>query len=237
MNRVFLSGDTHGEVDLDKVIDYFEDLALYDDDLSKDDYLIILGDVGVLWDGGVQDQSLQQTLKELPVTVLWIDGNHENFDLIDEYPEDIWHGGNVQFIDDEIIHLMRGQIYDIGERTFFVFGGGFSIDIGDRIPRISWWPEEMPSDGEYEEGQRNLEKHGNKVDYILTHTCPEPIAEEMMRRLFPGEEMKPGEEELQRYLETIADTTEFEEWYFAHWHSDEDIGIYHCLWNNIVELE
>jgi hypothetical protein len=231
MNRVFLSGDTHGELDLDKVTDYFEDMALYDDELSKDDYLIILGDAGILWDGGAQDASVQQTLRDLPVTVLWLDGNHENFDLIDDYPEDIWHGGRVQYIADDIIHLMRGQIYDIGGWTYFVFGGGNSIDKGSRTPGISWWPEEMPSTEEYEEGQQNLEKHGNKVDYILTHTCPEHVAEQMVSYLYPGEET------LQRYFDIISETTEFEEWYFAHWHMDEDIGNYHCLWNSIIELE
>ena len=53
MNRVFLSGDTHGDLDLDKVTEYFEDMALYDDELSKDDYLIILGDAGILWDSDI----------------------------------------------------------------------------------------------------------------------------------------------------------------------------------------
>ena len=231
MNRVFLSGDTHGELDLDKVTEYFEDLTLYDDDLSKDDYLIILGDAGLLWDGGAQDEAVQQTLKDLPVTVLWLDGNHENFDLLEDYPEDIWHGGRVQFIEDDIIHLMRGQIFEIGDRSFFVFGGGNSIDKGFRRLRVSWWPEEMPSTEEYEEGQQNLEKHDKKVDYILTHTCPEHVAEQMVSYLYPGEET------LQRYFDTISKTIEFEEWYFAHWHMDEDVGNYHCLWNNIIELE
>ena len=231
MNRVFLSGDTHGELDLDKVTEYFEDLTLYDDDLSKDDYLIILGDAGLLWDGGAQDEAVQQTLKDLPVTVLWLDGNHENFDLLEDYPEDIWHGGRVQFIEDDIIHLMRGQIFEIGDWSFFVFGGGNSIDKGSRRLRVSWWPEEMPSTEEYEEGQQNLEKHDKKVDYILTHTCPEHVAEQMVSYLYPGEEA------LQRYFDTISKTIEFEEWYFAHWHMDEDVGNYHCLWNNIIELE
>ena len=46
-----------------------------------------------------------------------------------------------------------------------------------------------------------------------------------------------GEETLQRYFDIISETKEFEEWYFAHWHMDEDIGNYHCLWNSIIELE
>ena len=78
-----------------RVIDYFENLALYDEELSKDDYVIILGDAGIVWDGGAADREVQQALKDLPVTTLWLDGNHENFDLLEEYPEGIWHGGMV----------------------------------------------------------------------------------------------------------------------------------------------
>ena len=230
MNRIFLSGDTHGELDLDKVPQFFDDLLCYDM-VDRNDYLIILGDAGILWDDGAQDQYVQQTLRDLPVTTLWLDGNHENFDLIDQYPEDVWHGGRVQFIDEHIIHLMRGQVYDIGGKTFFVFGGGNSIDKGSRTPRVSWWPEEMPGYEEYEEGHRNLEKVGNRVDYILTHTCPESIAHQLVTYLYSGEE------QLQRYLDVIAESTEYEEWYFGHWHLDDDLGRFHCLYDRVFELE
>ena len=231
MNRIFLSGDVHGELEIDKVVDYFEGLAVDDEDLSKDDFLIILGDAGIVWDGGAADRDIQQALRDLPVTTLWLDGNHENFDLLEEYPEEIWHGGRVQFIDDNIIHLMRGQVYEIGGKSFFIFGGGNSIDKNTRIEHVDWWADEMPTDAEYEEGLRNLENAGEKVDYILTHTCPESIAYEMESIIYPGEES------LQNYLETIYESVDFDEWYFAHWHRDEDIGDFHCLYNEIIELD
>ncbi|MBQ8982210.1 MAG: metallophosphoesterase, partial [Lachnospiraceae bacterium] len=155
MARIWLAGDTHGEIDLGKVADYFDDLILYDE-VTKEDYLIILGDVGVCWDGGAGDAFVQECLHNLPCTVLFIDGNHENFDLLEQYPEEEWHGGNVQYIQEDIIHLMRGQVYEIGGRRFFTFGGGNSIDRMMRTTGISWWPEEMPSDIEYSEGLRNL---------------------------------------------------------------------------------
>ena len=41
---IILAGDTHGLLDVDKVIEYFETNNEY----TKDDYLIILGDAGVL---------------------------------------------------------------------------------------------------------------------------------------------------------------------------------------------
>lgn len=89
----------------------------------------------------------------------------------------------------------------------------------------------MPNDYEYEEGLRNLEKNDNKVDYILTHTCPREVVFELICYC------KEGEEELRQYLQLIADTVEFEDWYFGHFHMDEDVENFHCLWDEIVMLE
>jgi len=222
---IILCGDTHGMLDMDKVIGYFED----NDGYTKDDYLIILGDAGILWNN-TEDREVRELLNNLPVTTLWIDGNHENFDMLAEYPEDEWNGGIVHFISDSIIHLARGQVFTIDGLTFFVFGGGNSIDKAGRSIGLSWWPEEMPSDAEYEEGLINLEKNDWQVDYVLTHTCPEFIANQLVTYLYPGEEP------LQRYFDRIAEDLDFEEWFFGHWHIDETIENFRCLYNEIVEL-
>lgn len=73
---------TKNIIKFDKITEYFES----HDDYTKNDYLIILGDAGILT-GGSEDRELQTALDDLQVTTLWIDGNHENFDLIDSYPE------------------------------------------------------------------------------------------------------------------------------------------------------
>jgi len=223
---IILAGDTHGLLDLDKVQEYFN----ANDDYTKDDYLIILGDAGILWNGS-DDREVQETLNNLPVTTLWLDGNHENFDLLYEYPAEFWNGGRVHFISDSIIHLDRGQVFIIDGLTFFVFGGGNSIDRISRQEGINWWPEEMPNDFEYEEGFRNLDKAGWQVDYVLTHTCPESVADQMVTYLYPGEEP------LQRYLDRIAEELDFDAWFFGHWHMDESVDQFRCLYHDLVELK
>ena len=210
---IYVTGDTHGTLDLDEVMDFFE-LEVLVQELSKEDYLIILGDAGICWDGGRKDAWVKERLSSLPVTVLWLDGNHENFDLIAEYPVTNWNGGKVQMIAPDIIHLMRGYVYTIEEKKFWVMGGGFSIDKGFRIENVSWWAAEMPNEEEYTRGTRELEKVGNRVDYILTHTAPRQVAEQLVDKLIPGEE------ELQYYLQMISEQVEFDEWYFGHWHMD-----------------
>ena len=223
---VILSGDTHGRMDLDKVTDYFH----FHTEYTEDDYLIILGDAGILWDGGSEDRQVQSLLEDLPVTVLWIDGNHENFDLLNSCPRKVWHGGKVHMISEKIIHLMRGQIFDIDGRRFFTFGGGRSIDRYARREGTDWWPQEMPSQKEYEEGIRNLERAGWQTDYVLTHTCPAFIAQLLNPYIVPGEE------QLQRYFDLIARDLVFTSWYFGHWHMDESIDEFHCLYHQLEVL-
>ena len=57
-----------------------------------------------------------------------MDGNYENFKQLNAYDVDIWNGGKVHFIENEIIHLMRGQVFEIDGTRFFTFGGAYSID-------------------------------------------------------------------------------------------------------------
>lgn len=227
---IYLVGDTHGTFDLDKVLDFFE-IEVLIREVTKEDYLIILGDVGVCWDGGEKDAWVLEKLRELPVTVLWLDGNHENFDLLREYPVTEWNGGMVQRIAPDVIHLMRGYVYYIEGKLFWVFGGGFSVDKIWRREGISWWKEEMPSYEEYDRGLENLQKAELKVDYILTHTAPRRVAEQLV------DTMLPGEEALQYYLQDVAERVTFLEWYFGHWHMDRTVDEkYHGLMEEIVRL-
>ena len=46
-------------------------------DLTKDDYVVILGDFGI-WDGSKGEQKRLDWLEERPFTTLFVDGNHEN---------------------------------------------------------------------------------------------------------------------------------------------------------------
>ena len=78
--------------------------------------------------------------------------------------------------------------------------------------------------------KNNIPKVDWKVDYVLTHTCPECIANQLVTYIYPGEEA------LQIYLNNIAADLEFEEWYFGHWHMHESVENFRCLYNDIVEL-
>ena len=165
---IYATGDLHGNA-LRFQPQYFSEQA----EMSKIDYMIVCGDFGCVWNSDKSDDLQLNRLEALPFTILFVDGNHENFDALDEYPVEQWHGGKVHKIRPHVIHLMRGQAFKLQGCTFFTMGGAQSHDIADgildtdsldfyercdslrrnrgqfRINHISWWQEELPSDEEY----------------------------------------------------------------------------------------
>lgn len=212
---IYITGDTHGQNDFRKLV-YFADVH---PELTKKDYMIVAGDFGGVWSG----RSLETTRSmyaRLPFTTLFVDGNHENFDMLDAYPVEIWKGGKVHKISADIIHLMRGQVFEIEGKTIFTFGGATSIDKFLRIEGVSWWRREMPSYEELDEGIKNLGRHNNRVDYIVTHSCDEkalwypPLRERGVKmETYPENQM----------LAFFEDIVRYRHWYFGHYHMDADL--------------
>ena len=58
-----------------------------------EDYLIICGDVGVCGFSASDEAETRNILRNLPVTTLFVDGNHENFEQLNSYSVETWNGG------------------------------------------------------------------------------------------------------------------------------------------------
>ncbi len=76
---IFITGDLHGENDIHKLS---TSCFAMQKTLSRSDYVIICGDFGLVWDDSPTDRYWLKWLDGKPWTTLWIDGNHENFDLL-----------------------------------------------------------------------------------------------------------------------------------------------------------
>lgn len=226
---IFVTGDTHG------LQDYFK-LHIFageHPELTLKDYVIIAGDFGAVWDS----KTLAADLKpytELPFTVLFVDGNHENFDLLETFPVEEWRGGKVHKIRPNIIHLMRGQVFEIDGNTIFTFGGATSIDKFMRREGISWWKQELPTYEELDEGKENLKRYNNKVDYIITHSCSERALMYPQIRNSATSKLSCPESSMLSYIEDMAD---FKHWYFGHFHIDAKLGgRYTALYQEVVRI-
>ncbi len=177
--RLFVAGDTHGEEDLAPTLNtkHFPEQK----DLSKDDYVVILGDFGVIWGDGRKALKMRnhwtKWLNTRNFTTIVVPGNHENYDAIEALPEVEMFGNVVWKYSDSIFILQRGRVYQIGDKSVFTMGGAYSIDYGQpwRVLGCGWWKQEIPSVAEFERGMAELDKCDWKVDYVFTHTIPTSV--------------------------------------------------------------
>lgn len=243
---IYLTGDTHG--DFTRLTEEcMRNKSIF---LTQDDYVIVCGDFGMCW---ASDRSFIYNCEffyRTPCTVLWVQGNHENYDMLREFAVENWHGGKVRHIvRDKVILLERGQVFEIEGKKFFTFGGASSYDIQGgvldrkdadfaekvkrakeqklpyRIFRENWWPEELPSKMEMFEGLKNLESVNNEVDYIITHCCASSIQSSLGR--MQGQVYE--QDVLTDYFEQVEKQVCYKHWYFGHYHDDMRVDEKHTL--------
>jgi hypothetical protein len=238
---IYITGDTHSDFGRFSSKKWTTGRTL-----TKDDYVIICGDFGGLWNhpGHMKYDSQEHELNWLndkPWTTLWVDGNHENFNLIKDYPLVEKFGAPVHQIKSSIFHLRRGYIYLIDNKKFFTFGGAESIDKNMRRTDVSWWAEELPSIEEEQRGLDNLEKHQFEVDYVITHTAPRTVVSMLGYHSAPMYLIDYSQikflDPTTKYLEHIAQTISFKHWYFGHFHEFKKLGKYTAIYEQIIKLE
>ena len=223
---IYITGDTHGEQAR------FSPAAMPgEENFGREDTLIICGDFGYIFEANERENAFLDVLAEKPYRICFCDGNHENFPAIYAYPKEKWNGGFVHRIRRNVLHLMRGQIFEIEGKRIFTMGGAYSIDRYMRLEGLSFWREELPTNDEYREAAQNLEEVGKRVDCIITHTAPR----EVIRRMGHYPDMHDAE--LTGFLEWIMYEVKFERWFFGHWHLDAAIDDrFRALWFDVEKL-
>lgn len=96
---IFITGDTHGKYDIKKLNSKLFSLGK---ELNKEDYVIITGDFGFIWYGNREDEYWLKWFDKKPFTTLFVDGNHENFDLLNRYNVESWSGGKIHKVSKNI---------------------------------------------------------------------------------------------------------------------------------------
>lgn len=228
-------------------------------EMTRDDFVIVCGDFG-LWHDTPTEKWWFKWFAQKNFTVLFVDGNHENFDRLygNEFEIVDFHGGKAHKISENIYHLMRGYVFELDGKKIFTFGGAKSHDIDDgilnrdnftsdeefqdtvnrwrkqnkwfRINHVSWWKQEMPSKEEMKFGLKTLAEHNNEVDYIITHCCPQQIAAIYSHGTFKTDE-------LTDYFNAVMNTTKFSKWFFGHYHDDTQIfNKFILLYHQIIRI-
>ena len=246
---MYITGDRHSNFSR-----FTEENFPIQSEMTKDDYIIICGDFGGVWtfeEESIREKELLDWLDNKNFTTLFVDGNHENYTRLYNYPIEEWKGGKVHKIRDSVLHLMRGEIFDIDNKKIFAFGGAKSHDIQDgilnldeeekiyeyrkrgayfRIRDFSWWDLELPTNQEMENGIENLEKINYKVDYIISHCCPTSI-QTLINSTYKRDV-------LTDYLQQISEKCTFKRWYFGHYHDYKQVNSqFTLLYEDILPLE
>lgn len=229
---IYITGDIHGAIDIGKLS---AKRWKEQKNLTREDFLVVTGDFGFPFspsalrkggDGNKEYRYWLNWLKNKSFTILFVDGNHDNHDFWDSQPVREWHGGKVHIHPeaDNIIHLMRGEVYTIDGKTIFAFGGAASHDIepfyddfgkciwSGRTEGIDYWKREIASEEEMQRARENLYKNGNRVDIILTHTPP--------MRVVMGLEDDVREDPTAEFLNEIYEDIQYGSWFCGHLHCD-----------------
>ena len=220
---IYITGDTHIPIDISKLS---TKKWTEQKELTRDDFLIICGDFGAVWNNSSEDKYWQKWLNEKPFTTLFVDGNHENFNLLNEYEIEEFHGGKIHRIMPNVCHLMRGQVFDLNGIKVFTMGGAESHDKDSRKENVTWWKDELPNDNEYAEAIRNLDKCGWKVNLVISH-CTSSYIQDQIAPYYE-------QNRLTYFFETLRNDLTYDKWYFGHYHTskritEKDIAIYYKI--------
>ena len=229
---ILLTGDIHGDVRTAL-------WAMQKHEMTKDDTLILFGDVGLNYYGADQgDYKRKKLLNKAGIPVFCIHGNHEERPFnIPSYHEMIWHGGTVYIEDDfpNLLFAKDGEIFDLDGKKCVVIGGAYSVDKYYRLQNNwNWFPDEQPSEEIKRRTENNLAACGWKVDVVLSHTCPQKYVP--VEAFMPGLDQSLVDHSTDDWLDTIEERLQYQSWYCGHWHIDKHIDRLHFMMHSVEAL-
>lgn len=229
---VYITGDKHA--DFSEVFDF-----CYDKKTSLDDVLIVLGDAGINYYANYKDYYLKNSLLQYPITFFCIHGNHEERpENIKTYKTKKFYEGIVYYEKDypNILFAKDGEIYNFNNKKVLVIGGAYSVDKYIRLARgYNWYESEQPSDEVKNKVKDVLSKRDNKIDVILSHTCPYKY---LPREMFlDGIDQSKVDNSTEYFLDEIENNTDYKLWYCGHYHTDKEIDKIIFMFNKIEEFK
>lgn len=229
---IYITGDKHADF---REVFYF----CYANDTSLDDILIVLGDAGINYYANEKDYMLKNSLLQYPITFFCIHGNHEQRpENIKTYKTKKFHDGIVYYEEDypNILFAKDGEVYNFNNHKVLVIGGAYSVDKYFRLARgYNWYESEQPDDKTKNKVKKVLKDLDNKVDIILSHTCPYKY---LPREMFlKGIDQSTVDNSTEYFLDEIEEVADYNLWYCGHYHTDKEIDKIIFMFHKIEEFK
>ena len=207
--RILVSGDWHGDSSAAKA-------AARKATLARCSVIVQVGDFGY-WPHTDPDyvHYVNKKMLKHDLTLLWIDGNHENFDALygtdwPKTPEGFWR------MDDRVLYAPRALRWEWDGVRFLALGGGHSIDKEWRLSQgpvgLYWWPQETIK-------QKDVYNclDGGEVDVMFSHDMPDgaELGIELIKAW-------PEDHQNRVAVRTVVDAVKPKRLYHGHYHHRND---------------
>lgn len=214
---IYVTGDIHGDYEA------FSERRL--SRIKGGDKLIVTGDFGFVWDNSKKELKNLVKLTRKKFDILFVEGAHENFELLKKYDEADLYLGKAYKLAHNIYCLKRGEIYRIDGKTVFALGGGLAPYADNDGQSVS-----MPTDDELKFAVDNIQSLRRRVDLIITHEAPASVKKLIDRNATVND--------LNIFLDTVLRNTEYGHWYFGSLHQDRDVSEkLTCVFEEVHKVE
>jgi hypothetical protein len=209
--RVLLTGDVHGNTAW--VVDH----VLKQAKRQRCQLACQMGDLGV-WgdaDGKRFLDAVDRAAAAAGIPIWFIDGNHEDFNLLYSLPLD---ADGRRPVRERIIHIPRGHRWTWAGRTMLACGGASSVDVMYRLPQVSWWSQEAITLAEVDACIA-----GGKADVLFSHDIQLDVKiEGAMYRNDPPMQVANAVYGNRLALQRIVDLTQPSLQVHGHWHAPKE---------------
>lgn len=212
---IYITGDMHGDINQMRQV-------MNKINCKSNNTLIVLGDFGANYYFDKKDDIFKNAISEYNINIFVIRGNHDGNPALIENIEQKEKYGNIGYIEQKypnIFYAINSNIYNIEKNQFLVLGGAYSVDKFYRLSMgYKWFSDEQMT---IPERENFLQDCPEKVDVILTHTCPYT---NVPRHLFLKTiDQSTVDNSMEYFLQEVKEKIEYKNWFFGHYHDNEQI--------------
>lgn len=224
MPNFYVIGDIHGNKN--PVRNFYRNYIKNTPKEQEENWLIMLGDAGLLYWFDYQDRNLKRDLSHYPFKYFVIRGNHEerasNRAIIEP---DLWEEvecfgnkclrqpayPNIYYARDD------GGIYNIDGRKTLVIPGAYSVDKWYRLQNgWSWFPDEQLRP--LEMADLEVIAAGQHFDLVLSHTCP--YSKRPTDLFLHGIDQSRVDNSMEFWLDQLIEKISYGVHLWGHYHAD-----------------